>query len=935
MKMRKFKKGFTLVELVVVIAVIAVLAAVSVGAYFGVTDSANSSNAAATVKQIRDLWTLYTADEYDDSVGVFESAKDFCLRFVEELGPSNDVNFDIVSVKSKGDVQSSLGDNSSDSAILFKVETTYPTWFLVNDKIIIEESSTSLKTNKSFNDSLLESKRLILDDELKNLMRTDDEFLYPFEIQVVGTDANNNPVRGFKNYKVDVKKLDSNNVELNNDKPVIYLEPGENLYFYDNSLVINKVNLPSEMGEGTYLSASITDSFGNEVDTKEPLNLEDHLLETIDTVDNLVPGKTFTYFVNKEYVVTKKTLVPENVNLETYPICLVQFENSTSQEPDKLLKEEWIDEAPEEKGIYFNKRTIYTRKLVQTYFPKDNSISFDFYTSLDEVLNDIKSIQSSNSTKELFLYLYNVTIDKPIVIPENVYVVLDYYSDFDNISNYVYENSSNLVEVTTTYTQEKSGYVTGSYPDNNSISWDGVQPSKPVSTVIKNEILFNKLSENTNRLGNYDTVDKTKYENSGWFDRSEDAVKNTLTINNGASLTLSPNSYLLNEAHIALPGYGEVIGVGNRSTIHNNGKIILNNANMKVLGELTSDNYTDQNNGIVTATNNSTVFELFKIYDYFGGTHTANITHKNISVFPFCDYKFDNIKGRVDIDSSSTLCAVTGFSMLEGVNFITDPVNLVSSQNNSVFTSSDDSSIVKSCDNDGHSTFSIYGTISDGSFNLPMDYTFIYKHPKVASLGALGAGAIAVVLGTSFRSTIDSTNFNFGFSNMDVVINKDAHFIIDNKNSTYNVFHTSNIKIYGNVTITNGANICVVGQEEFISILNKGEAWASNPGSSSDLPRITKFASISNDEIIYIDESGSLILGTYSNDQYGVDGNLYVSSATKQTINGTIDCSDIVSSESIKYEYITVSDGIGVEILSVSIGTCNKSFINIPNYRNA
>ena len=39
----KFKKGFTLVELVVVIAVIAILAAVSVGAYFGVTDSANDS----------------------------------------------------------------------------------------------------------------------------------------------------------------------------------------------------------------------------------------------------------------------------------------------------------------------------------------------------------------------------------------------------------------------------------------------------------------------------------------------------------------------------------------------------------------------------------------------------------------------------------------------------------------------------------------------------------------------------------------------------------------------------------------------------------------------------------------------------------------------------------------------------------------------------
>ena len=40
---KKAKRGFTLVELVVVIAVIAVLAAVSVGAYFGITESANKS----------------------------------------------------------------------------------------------------------------------------------------------------------------------------------------------------------------------------------------------------------------------------------------------------------------------------------------------------------------------------------------------------------------------------------------------------------------------------------------------------------------------------------------------------------------------------------------------------------------------------------------------------------------------------------------------------------------------------------------------------------------------------------------------------------------------------------------------------------------------------------------------------------------------------
>lgn len=58
MKIRRIKKGFTLVELVVVIAVIAILSAVSVGAYFGITDSANHSRAEAEAKA---FWTEVNA----------------------------------------------------------------------------------------------------------------------------------------------------------------------------------------------------------------------------------------------------------------------------------------------------------------------------------------------------------------------------------------------------------------------------------------------------------------------------------------------------------------------------------------------------------------------------------------------------------------------------------------------------------------------------------------------------------------------------------------------------------------------------------------------------------------------------------------------------------------------------------------------------------
>ena len=51
-KIKRLKKAFTLVELVVVIAVVAILAAVSVGAYFGITESAKASKVEQETRQL-------------------------------------------------------------------------------------------------------------------------------------------------------------------------------------------------------------------------------------------------------------------------------------------------------------------------------------------------------------------------------------------------------------------------------------------------------------------------------------------------------------------------------------------------------------------------------------------------------------------------------------------------------------------------------------------------------------------------------------------------------------------------------------------------------------------------------------------------------------------------------------------------------------------
>ena len=72
--LKKAKKGFTLVELVVVISIIAILSAASVATYFGVTESARKSNVGSTASQIGQLVYLASIDgDNSDNVSTKDS----------------------------------------------------------------------------------------------------------------------------------------------------------------------------------------------------------------------------------------------------------------------------------------------------------------------------------------------------------------------------------------------------------------------------------------------------------------------------------------------------------------------------------------------------------------------------------------------------------------------------------------------------------------------------------------------------------------------------------------------------------------------------------------------------------------------------------------------------------------------------------------------
>lgn len=78
---KKMKKGFTIMELVIVIAVIAILAAVLIPTFSNITENANES---AAMQEARNEWTNYTVEiatsstEFNaDYVVVYAAAEDY------------------------------------------------------------------------------------------------------------------------------------------------------------------------------------------------------------------------------------------------------------------------------------------------------------------------------------------------------------------------------------------------------------------------------------------------------------------------------------------------------------------------------------------------------------------------------------------------------------------------------------------------------------------------------------------------------------------------------------------------------------------------------------------------------------------------------------------------------------------------------------------
>ena len=100
--MKKIKKGFTLVELLVVIAILAILATVSVVGYLSFTQKAKESKAQTELVQLRDVLTgILLTSTNEDEVYFYEDGtgdKAIAVKDTEDISAESDAVEKIASV---------------------------------------------------------------------------------------------------------------------------------------------------------------------------------------------------------------------------------------------------------------------------------------------------------------------------------------------------------------------------------------------------------------------------------------------------------------------------------------------------------------------------------------------------------------------------------------------------------------------------------------------------------------------------------------------------------------------------------------------------------------------------------------------------------------------------------------------------------------------
>ena len=730
MKMRKlFKKGFTLVELVVVIAVIAIFAAVSVGAYFGVTDSANSSNATAALKQVKDMWLLYSVEEYDeltdksnDNVGT-----DFCLRYLPSQGYDQVyTNYKVVNIDyEKGSTSTAYNLNSSlKEGLLIKIETEYASWLLIDGNKIIETSEI-YKNAVDFENSIINSKYVVADEA--NKVSFDD-----FEIGTVLADGKER--RGFKYNLFTINPINSSN-----PSETFLVKTNQSLSDYDN----HKYQLKEYSSVNNYETQLKIKYWFRFYDENGEEYLPNTIIEESDT-DVALNSDALDGFELSDYqFVTNKVVLEqrfakdltEDLNINNYPIVIVESGDITF---------------------------------------------YDSFENVNEFFAGDKSGQ--------ILIGKNVVLDENFTIPANYTLVIE-----DNISRYGSSYSS---------------YVPKAI---NQIDDQNTNTSKTFQ-FLNSDLVKVKTDVNGNYVREFLGLPDFSSLNSC-----------SLVIPEGKILTV--NGKINVEGIFSKTAGGLQTGLDTFGFIENNGSIVLEaSSNLKSLGRI-------HGSGEIISKKDSKVYDLFKVTSYTGGTNTidsyfgSNFSDKynaylnatgykkylalaaagtsalglinnfengkTAGVFPFIDYRFDNITCDTIFESGSSY---TSLMALKLMNDFKTPLHIISNNNNGLFTIHENSKLKKSFNKDtGNLIFNlIEGSMSFSNLTVNLNIN------------------IKDIINTDL--VIQSVDFNLPICNIDLIVSNNTNINIRDINSKglrVELYPTSSLKNYGNINIYDSSKLAL------------------------------------------------------------------------------------------------------------------------------
>ena len=777
---QKLRKGWSLLETVIVLGVVAILGGTSVGLYFGLNQQDPETQSVTVQQQAVDLWESLLNNGTEYSAHVEDKAHEFCTGYLEKMGVNIKANYRLLefdtyvsAIPNESEINRAYDPSgNSKEAVIIKLETTYPSYFISTASSVIKLSAP-YETDKIFNQALLDDNYVSYSGVLNNYNIDDaeDDFSPFFELSDIN--YNGNVVRGVKYVRYNV---------LNGDGDVY-------------ATVFGRANRSlDEECEGEYLPKSFalngtggsifhTSTFkliekrGEENYNYDPDHIYDHsdtYLENKETYTSIdKDGKEVTETApistsNNQYITGETTIT-------FYPIIDTGADKDSTgggdnggnggNNPDidiftPIPDEDLPGNNGDNGGNGGNGGATFEEDIQVDYYPITLAFAQEITPSTlgEKIKAWFKSWFGRYDFTFKYLFFSNLYALNEFI---NIPTYGDLLNGIDDLENRIsYLHFANGFEIDSVITIPEDFVVFADYGVENT--------NAERKTNIDNFIQRYKANTDFYKLSKK-TLDETS--KSSLISHWAPSANRTVYITETGGLRFANNSLLIVESRSSGSAFKKGVSYGwevfEYAEIVNEGIIeLLGNSKAKITGLLSGSA------GRLVAGSNASVAEPFKIVDYVGRQFSA-IAYTERDIFPSDFYYLDSIRCNLELYYGAKYIGLLALSEKatndDGVSgswssFVGD-IGLVGPElGQYIFSMRADSKFIKSCTADGKSSFVVArGEVVYG-FDTSIDTTY-------GTIGNTGNVQSAF-------DTFSTQMTGFKLSNIDLIINSNSKLII-------------------------------------------------------------------------------------------------------------------------------------------------------------